>query len=570
VLKLLDSHDRPARSPAPERRDGILFDEAAERACLDRADLVLAATETEAEAIGALTRAPVLVLGIRPPATVRIARRPRRGPLRCTFLGARTPGNRRAVQALAEAVAARPGLRGRIEVAVAGSAAECLDAPTLARAGPALRVAAPVDDLAAVYGATDVVIAPDLADQGVRISTIEALGTGLPVIATRAAMAGLGARHPAHGCADVAALLDRAEALAEGQDSIDELARAGQQLLAEYRVAYAAALGELVAGLERPRLVLDPGEPGLATAIWLVAAAPAFGRLFDLAWLGPPQSLSGRLAKAVALRAGSLRAAAAPGPADLVWTTDPAVARRAGAAICPVPKSLAALRRTARVAAAGVPAHFLIRSVEQRRLLEGLVEGVAMSLAHPIETALPDETGGPPATLLLLDGLPAAAAVGWFLRFDAALDARGVRPDLVLVHETPDVFAVEDGIRVVDPLGCVLRPPPGRLILTDPGRPGAEEWDLRAWLYSRLGSVLALDTRMKAQFAAEVTQGGARTIRFTTPEDAAAAVARQVAAPWPDAWPEPALTPGGVLPLLAALRRSRLPGTRRTPGRVAA
>lgn len=511
TLRLLDPLGEPAE-PQPG---------------LDRADLLLALTPEEAGRLSALAGAPALSVGIRPPPGVRIARRPRAGLLRCSWLAGQSPGTQRAVRSLAEEIAARPGLKGRAEITVFGRAAEFLDAPLLARAQPVLRADPVGDDLAAIYGATDAILIPAEGRSGFRIATLEALGTGLPVLSTRDGTEGIGAGHPAHACASVGALLDWVQRLAEGREDIEALARAGQTVLAEYRAGHAAALGSLAGALGRPRLVLDPGEGTLTDRVWLLAAASAFAPHFDLALLGPAEELSRPLGHALALLAGRLAAVAAPEATDAVWTRRRGPAGAGAVAICPVPKSPDGLRHVARLASGGRRPRFVVRSAEQARVLETVLEGAAVSLAHPVGRIAPEHAEAErDRVLVLLDGQPVPAADAWLRRFATAMATRGLRLPLTAVHETPGALAERAGLRATGPAGAAYEACAGRHMLVDAGQPGSEEWDLRAWLYSVAAPTLAVDSRLKAGFAAQVAAAPGRAALFGLPEEAAAHLVR--------------------------------------------
>lgn len=568
TLRVLEAGDPtwPAEGGAPPE---------ALAAALARADVLVTAREASAAAFRRITDRPVLTVGLRPPAAARVARRPRSGALRCAYIGARSAASRRTVEALARALARRPHLRGTVEVSVLGGAAAFVDPALRALAGPALRTGDGRDDLAAVYAATDAILAPSEANPGVKIATIEALGTGLPVIATADGMDGLGATHPAHLCADAGAVLDRAEAYATGREDLGALAQAGQALLARYRVACAEAVSGLVRAVARPRLVLDPGEGDLAGAVWLVAAAGALGRAFDLALLGPEEALSSRLALAVALRAGALAATEAAGAEDLVWTADPLRAQGAAGLILPAPRSPDALRHLRR-AAEGRNALHVVRSPDQLLLLE---EGGGAApnavLALPVETGRPAGRGLRLA--LLLDGRPEGAVRRWLARFEHALETGiGGVPDVLVVHEAPETVPPRPGRRTLDPLRFLLRPPAARTVLLDAGVPGADEWDLRAWAYTVPGTVLLLDGRMKVEFARRLNGRALRPLRAASPEVAARLILRAAAAHPDDDALRAALVPqrpeglGAVEALVAAARRLPLADPGREGGRAAA
>ncbi len=85
-----------------------------------------------------------------------------------------------------------PGLAGRAQLVVAGSGLDGVALPE-----GALRLGR-VAEVAEFFGAVDVVAVPSLTGSGVQEKAIEALGSGLPVVATPHALRGLGDALPSH------------------------------------------------------------------------------------------------------------------------------------------------------------------------------------------------------------------------------------------------------------------------------------------------------------------------------------------------------------------------------------
>lgn len=140
-----------------------------------------------------------------------------------------------------------PLLAGRAELCLAGSGAEGLPLPA------GVRLIGTVADPLAFYQTLDVVAIAALGGSGVQEKAIEALGSGVPVVATGAALRGLGTAlppqlHCADAPADFAAACLAAAGTGHPADTHDATTRwAGQR-----RRAYAAELALCVQALGPP------------------------------------------------------------------------------------------------------------------------------------------------------------------------------------------------------------------------------------------------------------------------------------------------------------------------------
>lgn len=177
-----------------------------ERAALSRAAVVACLSEADAEVMRtrmADATAPVEVLPGYPTAGPPIRTRSPDGHelRRIGLLGTWSWGpNRRALEWLLSDVV--PRLPGTCEVQVAGSGAEPALA-TVRRGAAPVRWLGRIPDIADFYAGIDVVAVPALGGSGVQEKAIEAIATGLPVVATRHALRGLGPGLPDHvHCAD--------------------------------------------------------------------------------------------------------------------------------------------------------------------------------------------------------------------------------------------------------------------------------------------------------------------------------------------------------------------------------
>jgi glycosyltransferase involved in cell wall biosynthesis len=203
VLKILDTHDVFGARDQRFRDAGIepewYYTSPAEEARgLARADIVLAIQAEEAAFFRAAGHDDVRVIG-HAPGQRRRAVRPPGGPVRVGYLASGNPLNRRS---LADVVHHLPALGvAGLRCLVAGSICDRLEAGI----GPFASIGR-VGDLDEFYDQVDIVINPMQFGTGLKIKSVEALFQGLPLIATRAAMAGLPTRHEFHDLMDARAV----------------------------------------------------------------------------------------------------------------------------------------------------------------------------------------------------------------------------------------------------------------------------------------------------------------------------------------------------------------------------
>ena len=292
MLKLIDTHDRFADRQLqyrPFRAEANFYytDRASEAAALDRADVVLAIQSEEAAYFAAATDRRVLLL---PP--VFPVRAPFSAPgaiARIGFVGHGNDPNLFSIGKFAHAWAAgwtpdRPELRiaGEICNALGG-----LDVPGVTLLGY-------VNDLAAFYAETDVIVAPMLMGSGLKMKVAEALSYGVPVVGTAIGFEGFGADVSAHRCADVAAVKAAILALRSDPAGLAALTQACATLFARFNAISQQAEAELAdvihaASRRRPVAVAPPAaivEPmahswpiGVHSANSALQDDPAFGRL---------------------------------------------------------------------------------------------------------------------------------------------------------------------------------------------------------------------------------------------------------------------------------------------------
>lgn len=254
AFRVLDTHDLVGGRAAEAARLGLApswfwTGLAEEAAGLARAELVLGIQPEESEVLRRRGARAVLTVGhAAGPGAVP----PRaRGPAAWDFglLASANVWNLHGVAALDRALAPHPGIPWLLagEAGVAGG---------FRSAGMAI---GPVAEAGAFYRLVDCVVNPVEGGTGLKIKTVEALGLGHPVIGTRHAFAGLGARHPAQQAGDAAAV---AGWMAEHRASPalrTELLAASRELAGRWHASVEEGLDRLAALLRAGRVNPAPG-----------------------------------------------------------------------------------------------------------------------------------------------------------------------------------------------------------------------------------------------------------------------------------------------------------------------
>lgn len=244
VLRILDTHDRfsgrrellAAHGLPPEY---FHTTEEQERIGLDRAHLVWAIKDQEAEFFRTITARPVrTLLHMEPPAPVAPPRS-QDGVLRLGIVGGRNNINaaniRRFVET-AEAYLRRTLIP--VEIVVAGSVCDLLE--DLHQ--PYLRQLGTVDSMDELYDQVDAVLAPLAFSTGLKIKVGEALSRGKPLISHVHAFEGYVPTHPFHECADFEAMMRAAHRLLRDPSQLAELAEASRRSVAAAAQSIAATI----------------------------------------------------------------------------------------------------------------------------------------------------------------------------------------------------------------------------------------------------------------------------------------------------------------------------------------
>ncbi len=249
TFKILDTHDKFSGRRQLLEANGIQKEffyttEDQERIALDRADLVWAIKEEEAEFFRGLTRTPVVTL---PHVEPRSQPERQRDPADDDYLvvgmiGARNNINR--INAERFASEALPLFRRQlapIKLRLAGGM--CDDLQSLgSRAG--IDLMGRLEDVADFYRAVDVVLVPMSFSTGLKIKAIEAFAVGLPIVAHRHAVEGIPVEHPMHLCSSEREVAACCLAIAFDLDRLVELRQASRETFARLAKVFRSAMDE--------------------------------------------------------------------------------------------------------------------------------------------------------------------------------------------------------------------------------------------------------------------------------------------------------------------------------------
>jgi hypothetical protein len=250
VRKIIDTHDvfadRHQRSAAFGVDASWFFTTEAEEARgLARADTAVAIQQQEAQFFASVGAKNVETIG-----SIGSARflpgRSRGDRLRVGYIGSANPWNVHAIERLHAVLLARPDVAAELDLVIAGpicqavSRFNCLFTP--------LGI---VDDASEFYAAVDLVINPMVGGTGLKIKSIEALGFGLPLLATADAMVGIGSLHPDHNLPSLERLVDRLGELSDPTLDLTPYRLASRQTFTTYTAAQIAAFDRVFLGSGR-------------------------------------------------------------------------------------------------------------------------------------------------------------------------------------------------------------------------------------------------------------------------------------------------------------------------------
>jgi glycosyltransferase involved in cell wall biosynthesis len=299
--RVLDTHDRlsgrrllfEANGAPPEF---FFTTEAEEARGLNRADIVLAIKPSETDSFRAMTAREVMLLPFGPGRRANRARaipagdRTGASPLRIGFLGADNSVNAINLAAFLRRLAVWRALYlPNLHVVVAGNVCR-----RVAPAPPFVTLLGHLADTDAFYDAIDVVVAPMAFSTGLKIKVAEAIGRGIPVVATADAFDGFTPADLFHALPDIDAVCAALMALAADPARLAVLARATRKAAAAARDAATRGAAELRAALHRPRrtmrVVTDLDYRARSTLAeercW--QAVNYFSALLDIRVVSPP------------------------------------------------------------------------------------------------------------------------------------------------------------------------------------------------------------------------------------------------------------------------------------------
>jgi polysaccharide biosynthesis protein PslH len=246
IPKILFSHDRFANRHLTLARAGIdptwysiaKHDEAVG---LNRFDYIIAVTDAEADEFRMVTPKPVYSIGMVPNRVRRTSAANIEGQTRkIGYFGSSNPSNIRSLERLLLALEKYKQKPWTTEIVLAGPICHHFSHPL-----PMIKRLGVIEDLNDLYKSVHVVINPEAGGTGLRMKTIEILAADVPLLATREAMSGLGARHPLH-------MLDSPEDLANAlytslnDIELSTLVKAGRELIDQFVDKQSTALHQLL------------------------------------------------------------------------------------------------------------------------------------------------------------------------------------------------------------------------------------------------------------------------------------------------------------------------------------
>lgn len=274
--RILLTHDRFTDRARRMLADGfakatwVSLDQAGETLALRRADTVVALQDAEADDFRHMAGAGADVRVIGPvPRGTPIAPSPPGERLRIGYLGS---GNRVNEASLADLLGHWDRcevLRDGAELVLGGEVCETLagfvSPDLLARTRP--RMLGPVPALRDFYAACDLVMNPERGGTGIKIKSLDAMAHGMPLVSTRAGMAGIESAGRHHSAPDNAALATLLAGIATDRTLLAEVAEQTAIAWAAYVHRHGHALETLLG----PACDDDPGP----TPLDPLAAPPA-------------------------------------------------------------------------------------------------------------------------------------------------------------------------------------------------------------------------------------------------------------------------------------------------------
>ena len=272
-IKAIDAHDRFGGRAELLKRNGIEPDffytsPEQEAIALNRADIVIAIQEEEAEYYRSITSAEVVVIGhIIDEPEWHWSARSNSEQTRIGYFGSGNSLNRKSINAFIDAYAKNTELVGRSELIIAGSICDRLELPSHIWATSMGRIG----DIAEFYRSVDVAVNPMLAGTGLKIKTIEALNFGVPLVSTVSGSDGLPVSCDFHLAKDPAKIVEHLLNICR-QNNLSSVARESHLVIEQYQNDLKLKLRSLSEKLEQ----LNQSLRSKKTVV-LVTDAPFWG-----------------------------------------------------------------------------------------------------------------------------------------------------------------------------------------------------------------------------------------------------------------------------------------------------
>lgn len=240
VFKILDTHDRMSGRREMLEQQGIepeffYTTEAEEKVALDRADLVLAINEEEADFFRSISSTPVVTLGhVTEPETAETLPSPVDGQFRMGFLGSSNSVNVTNVNNFLAAVhRAFPNGMPGVQFCFYGSCCSRIQIPQ-GFATPQ-KFFGRVETVDEFYSNVDCVFVPFIFGTGQKIKLIEALSYEIPLLATASASEGSGSTAEMHNLAGFDEVISAMRRYVEESSYRELVAEASRAEFARYQ-----------------------------------------------------------------------------------------------------------------------------------------------------------------------------------------------------------------------------------------------------------------------------------------------------------------------------------------------
>jgi hypothetical protein len=229
-----------------------------EAIALDRADLVWAIKDQEADFFRTLTDTPVIAMPhVEPPVRMERRRAPADdGYLVLGIVGARNSVNsRNAAMFIRDVLPVLSRFAAPVKIRFGGGM--CADLEGWGKLPAGIELAGRFSQPEDYYSTVDAVLVPMAAGTGLKTKAVEAFALGMPVIAYQHAMEGIPVTHPFHRCTSPRELADCCVGLAFDPDRLEELRSATTQTYRRLADIAASALDVTVRSIiDRPTVVM--------------------------------------------------------------------------------------------------------------------------------------------------------------------------------------------------------------------------------------------------------------------------------------------------------------------------